>query len=148
MGTHYQGTPAEVQALDTYVKLVRATNSVTTRVHRHLADEGLSLSQFGVLEALLHLGPLMQRQLSEKLLKSGGNMTMVVDNLEKRGLVRRDRQADDRRCMKVCLTEPGHQLISQIFPAHVAAITEEMSILNELEQSELGRLCRRLGKKE
>lgn len=148
MGTRYQGTNAEIQALTTYIKLVRATESVSNRIHRHLATTGLTASQFGVLEALLHLGPLMQRQLAEKLLKSGGNITMVIDNLEKRGLVKRDRQAEDRRCITVCLTPEGEQLIQDLFPVHVAAVLAEMSSLAESEQEELGRLCRQLGKRE
>lgn len=148
MGTRYLGTQEEVLALDTFIKLVRATESVSTRIHRRLAETDLTVSQFGVLEALFHLGSLYQRELAEKLLKSGGNMTLVIDNLEKRSLVKREREPDDRRCIKVCLTEKGHQLISQIFPSHVAAVVDEMSILTPDEQAELGRLCRKLGKKE
>jgi len=148
MGTRYQGTKDEVRALDTYIKLVRATESVCNRIHRHVAEAGLTASQFSVLEALLHLGPMMQRGLAEKLLKSGGNITMVIDNLEKRHLVQRDRQAEDRRCIKVCLTPEGEQLIRDLFPFHVATIQKEMSILTESEQEELSRLCRRLGRQE
>lgn len=148
MGTRYRGTKDEVRALDTYIKLVRAVESVSTRIHHHLAATGLTTTQFGVLEALFHLGPLYQRDLAEKLLKSGGNITLVIDNLEKRELVKRERQAEDRRCIRVCLTEKGQQLISKIFPSHVAAVVNEMSILTASEQEELGRLCRRLGKQE
>jgi MarR family 2-MHQ and catechol resistance regulon transcriptional repressor len=148
MGARYLGTKEEVLALDTYIKLVRATESVSHRIHRYLAETDLTVSQFGVLEALFHLGPLYQRDLAVKLLKSGGNMTLVIDNLEKRELVKREREVDDRRCIKVCLTEKGKQLISQIFPSHVAAVVNEISILTPNEQAELGRLCKRLGKKE
>lgn len=147
MGTRYLGTQEQVLALDTFIKLVRATESVSNRIHRHLADTDLTVSQFGVLEALFHLGPLYQRDLAEKLLKSGGNMTLVIDNLEKRELVKREREVDDRRCIKVCLTQKGHQLISRIFPSHVAAVVNEIGILTPDEQKELGRLCRKLGKK-
>ena len=147
MGTRYLGTQEQVLALDTFIKLVRATDSVSNRIHRHLAETDLTVSQFGVLEALFHLGPLYQRDLAEKLLKSGGNMTLVIDNLEKRELVKREREADDRRCIKVCLTQKGHQLISRIFPSHVAAVVNEIGILTPDEQEELGRLCRKLGKK-
>jgi MarR family 2-MHQ and catechol resistance regulon transcriptional repressor len=147
MGTRYRGTKEEVKALDTYIKLMRAAELVTTRIHRHLNAVNLTISQFGVLEALFHLGSLSQRDLAEKLLKSGGNMTMVIDNLEKRQLVKRERSAEDRRFVSVCLTEEGRQLISKIFPQHVAAVVEEISILTESEQAELGRLCLRLGKK-
>lgn len=147
MGTRYLGTQEQVLALDTFIKLVRATETVSNRIHRHLAETDLTVSQFGVLEALFHLGPLYQRDLAEKLLKSGGNMTLVIDNLEKRELVKREREVDDRRCIKVCLTQKGHQLISQIFPSHVAAVVNEIGILTPDEQKELGRLCRKVGKK-
>lgn len=148
MGTRYQGTKDEVRALNTYIKLVRATDSVSSRIHRHLDASNLTITQFGVLEALLHLGSLYQRDLAFKLLKSGGNITLVIDNLEKRELVKRDRETQDRRCIKVSLTEKGQQLISQIFPYHVAVVMDEMSILTPSEQEELARLCRRLGRQE
>ena len=148
MATRYRGTPAEVRALDAYIKLSRAADSLTARIHRHLEASKLTISQFGVLEAIFHLGPLTQRDLAQKLLKSGGNMTLVIDNLEKRGLVKRDRQQEDRRCILVNLTKTGQALIEKIFPDHVAAIVAEMSILSESEQEELSRLCRRLGRQE
>ena len=148
MGSRYCGTKDEVRALDAYIKLIRAADSVSTRLHRHLDAAELTVTQFGVLEVLFHLGPLYQRDLAQKLLKSGGNITLVIDNLEKRELVKREREAEDRRCIRVCLTQKGQQLISQIFPSHVATVVKEMSILSASEQEELGRLCRRLGKQE
>ncbi|MBA2748856.1 MAG: MarR family transcriptional regulator, partial [Tatlockia sp.] len=92
MGTRYLGTTEEVTALNAYIKLVRATESVSHRLHRHLESSKLTVTQFGVLEALFHLGAMHQRDLAEKLLKSGGNITLVIDNLEKRQLVKRDRE--------------------------------------------------------
>ena len=148
MGTHYKGNREEVRALDTFIKLVRATNSVTTRVDRVLQSNGLTVGQFGVLEALLHLGALHQCELAQKLLNTGGNVTMIIDNLEKRNLVRRERSVEDRRFIRVHLTEEGQELIGNIFPEHARAITEEVSILSAKEQEELGRLCRKLGKRE
>jgi MarR family transcriptional regulator, 2-MHQ and catechol-resistance regulon repressor len=146
MPTHYEGTNEEVQALDAYIKLVRAAESVTARLMRRLSRHRLTVSQFGVLEALLHLGPLSQVEIGRKLLKSSGNVTMVVDNLEKRSLVRRCRQEGDRRCVSVSLTDEGTRLIQEIFPGHVEAVVQEMQALGEPEQRELGRLCKRLGK--
>ena len=58
MSTHCRGSKKEIRALDAYIKLMRAAESVTDRTSRHLAAAGLTISQFGVLEALLHLGPL------------------------------------------------------------------------------------------
>ena len=148
MGTHYKGTENEVRALDAYIKLMRGAESLTSRLNLLAAAAGLTLSQFGALEALFHLGPLCQRELGEKLLKSSGNITMVVDNLEKRRLVKRRRGGEDRRFVTVHLTEQGRRLITSIFPRHVSAIVGEMRSLTKREQEELGRLCRKLGRKE
>ncbi len=145
MGTHYRGTAEEVTALDAYIKLARAAESVTARLNRRTTAAGLTVSQFGVLEALYHLGPMCQRDLGKKILRSSGNITMVVDNLEKRGLVRREREAADRRFVTVHLTAKGRRLIEEILPRHVQAIVEEMSVLTPAEQEELGRLCKMLG---
>lgn len=147
MGTHYKGTKEEVRALNSYIKLQRASNSVTVKTHRHLSAEKLSISQFGVLEALYHLGPLCQKDLGQKILKTGGNITMVVDNLEKRELVQRHRDEEDRRYIKIYLSDEGRELISRIFPRHVAGVVEAMSPLTAREQEEFGNLCRKLGVK-
>jgi MarR family 2-MHQ and catechol resistance regulon transcriptional repressor len=148
MGTKHRGPKEEVRALDVYVKLVRAADSVSARLGPQIAAAGLTGSQFGALEALLHLGPLYQKDLGEKLLKSSGNMTLVIDNLEKRGLVRRARDSEDRRFTTVHLTEEGRELITRAFPAHARAVAREMSVLTPAEQEELGRLCRKLGRGE
>jgi MarR family 2-MHQ and catechol resistance regulon transcriptional repressor len=145
MGTRYRGSAREVRALDAYIKLMRAADAVTDRVHRHLASAGLSVSQFGALEALHFLGPLTQGALARKLLKSGGNMTMVVGNLERRGLVRRRREKENRRFVTVTPTPAGRRLVAQVFPRHAAAIARAFAPLPPRDQELLGRLCRRLG---
>ena len=148
MGTRYQGTPAEVRALNTYLKLLRAAGSTSARLNGLLADAGVTESQFAVLEALYHLGAMHQCQLAEKLQRTGGNITLVVDNLEKRGLVRRQREAADRRYITVYLTPAGQRLVKQVLPRHVANIVAQLSVLTTAEQDELGRLCRKLGLQE
>ncbi|MEZ4518848.1 MAG: MarR family winged helix-turn-helix transcriptional regulator [Chloroflexota bacterium] len=145
MPTHYQGTPDQILSLDSYVKLSRAADSVTQRINGNLHEHGLTISQFGVLEALYHLGTLSVGQLGEKILKSSGNMTMVVDNLEKRGLVTRRRREDDRRCIEVSLTPKGHTLITNMLPQHVNGVVQTMSALTDEEMKQLGVLCRKLG---
>lgn len=145
MATHYQGNPEEVRALNTYIKLVRGTETITERIHRSLSEIGLTMSQLGVLEVLFHLGSLPQKTIAQKLLKTNGNITMVVDNLEKRDLVKRERRQHDRRVIEVHLSEKGRELISQIFPSHVAKIVHELNVLTPEEQEELGRLCRKIG---
>ena len=147
MGTHYRGAPRETRSLDAYIKLLRAAESVLSRAHRRTACD-LTVSQFGVLESLLHLGPMHQRRIGSKLLKSGGNVTMVIDNLEKRGLVQRRRDQKDRRYVSVHLTPAGERMIREVFPRHVESIAEEMGRLSAAEQEELARLCRKLGRKD
>ena len=146
MGTHYAGTIEEVRTLDVYIKLSRAAESVMQRINGHLQDNNLTISQFGVLEALYHLGSLQPSQLARKVLKSTGNMTLVIDNLVKRGLVTRQRRADDRRCIDISLTEDGVVLIESIFPTHVAGVVNTISALSSNEQQQLASLCRKLGK--
>jgi len=141
-------TDSEKKALNVYTKLMRAAESVTGRTNRAMAASDLTISQFGVLEALYHKGPLCQRDIATKILKSSGNITMVIDNLERRGLVRRERSLEDRRYITIYLAEAGQQLIAEVFPRVQAAIVEELCILEETEQDELGRLCRILGTRE
>ena len=146
MATHYQGTMAEIRALNAYIKLVRASESVFGRIGQNLrAEGGLTLSQFGVLEALWHLGPLCQRDLGLKILKSSGNMTMVIDNLEKRELVDRRQTAEECRVMEVNRTTKGRALTKEIFPRQAGQITDELGRLTAAEQKQLGALCRKLG---
>lgn len=145
MSTHYQGTETERRALDAFIKLVRAADSVSARINAHLSDDGLSVSQFGAMEALFHLGPMCQKTLAEKLLKSGSNVTMIIDNLERRGLVRRERDTDDRRLITVSLTDAGRELIVRTLPGHVQRVVDEMSALTGEQQKQLGDLCRTVG---
>ena len=146
MPTHYRGSPQERQALDAYIKLMRAAESVTARLEPLMRSADLTVGQFGALEALFHLGPLCQRDLGYKLLRSGGNTTVVVGNLARRGLVRRTRRPDDRRYITVTLTDKGRRLIGGIFPRHAQHVVREMCALAPEEQATLGRLCRQLGR--
>lgn len=136
-------------ALKSYTKLIRAAGITSTRIQRGvMAEEKLTESQAGVLETVLHLGPQTHTQLARKLCKTGGNITLVIDNLEKRSLVRRVRNPDDRRSVEVHLTSRGRRLIERVFPRLVEEIEDQMSALTVAEQKELGRLCRKLGQQE
>lgn len=146
MPTHHKGDANEVLALTTFIKLSRSISAVQGRLLPPLQREfGLTESQLAVLEALYHLGPLHQSQLCQKILRSGSNVTTVVDNLERDGMVRRERGEDDRRVQVVHLTEKGRTTIQQAFPVHAARVTQCFKGLTAEEQAELGRLCRKLG---
>jgi MarR family 2-MHQ and catechol resistance regulon transcriptional repressor len=146
MPTHYKGGPEIERALNAFINFLRAADSVVARLDSQIETEGLTHGQFAVMEALLHVGPLKQCDLAQKLLRSGGNVTIVIDNLEKRAWVRRERQKRDRRMVVVRLTSSGRKLIEKIFPSHARAIMAEMSRLSPEEQETLRALCRTLGK--
>jgi MarR family 2-MHQ and catechol resistance regulon transcriptional repressor len=144
MPTHHQGPAHETLALDAYIKLMRAAESVTSRVHETLPAD-LTVTQFAVLETLFHLGPLCQGALATKLLKSTGNLTLVIANLEKAGLVKRVRQPEDLRFITVSLAPRGRSLIAKLFPKVATRISEEFSVLSSEEKTELCRLAKKLG---
>jgi MarR family 2-MHQ and catechol resistance regulon transcriptional repressor len=146
MGTHHRGTAEEVGALDAYIKLLRAANTLHCRLGRGLRGLGLTESQLGVLEALYHLGPLHQHELGGKLLLSRANVSLIVDVLTSRRLVRRERSKEDRRRMRIQLTAEGRRRLARVFPQHVRSIVGAFSCLSPREQRELGRLCRKLGR--
>jgi MarR family transcriptional regulator, 2-MHQ and catechol-resistance regulon repressor len=142
----FKGTPAQQRALSAYVKLERAASAAFAFARVGLEEEGLTLSQFAVLEALYHVGPQTLGELARRILTSSGNLTLVIDNLQKRGLVKREQQGADKRFVVAAITPAGGKLIKRIFPDHARRITEMMSRLKPEEQEALGDLCRKLGK--
>jgi len=145
MSTHFNRNKKEMLALKTWIKLARANNSVFNKIKPSMVKHNLTRTQFGVLESLLHLGPMSQKKIAEKLLLSGGNIVKVIDNLEKCELVRRKINKTDRRAHIVELTDLGYKIINSLFPNHVKSIVETFSILNKDEQIELSRICKKLG---
>jgi MarR family 2-MHQ and catechol resistance regulon transcriptional repressor len=146
MATKFRGSQDEVRALSALINLMRASEALSTSLQREISDMRLTGSQFGILEALLHLGPICQGELAGKLLRSGGSVTSVVAGLEKRGLVERRRDGSDKRFVTVRLTDKGAKLIGGIFPGHAKTVTRQFGALTAPEQDELRRLCRKLGK--
>lgn len=146
MTTHYRGTPGERQALDAFIKLLRASNSVVRHSRAAIVAAGLTESRFGVLEALLHLGPLAPGELGRKILKSPGNLTLVIDNLVRDGLIERVAAGSDRRRRPVALTVRGRRLVEEVLPRHVREVVGVFRGLRPEEQETLARICRKLGR--
>ena len=107
---------------------------------------GLTGGEFGVLEALYHKGPLRLGAVQEKILVSSGGVTYLVDQLEKRGLVRREAKVGDRRARVAVLTDQGTALIARIFPGHAAMLADAMAGLSGAEQAQARALLVKLGK--
>src|SRR5207253_9532336 len=129
MGTHYPGHAAEVRALDALIKLVRCAASLQGRLEIGIREEGFTPSQFGVLEALLHLGPLEPCELGPKVLTSRPNMVLLVDQLEERRLVRRVPVPGDRRRGRVDQTAAGGRALAEPLQRHVPRLVEDFSAL-------------------
>lgn len=147
MATNYKGTKQEINSLNNYIKLIRASESLSSRVNLMLSKKGLTISQFAVMDVLYNLGALSQKDLGKKILRSGGNITMVIDNLEKLGYVERERSKDDRRFFIIHLTKKGKRFFSNIFPIFLEAVVKEFKVLTDKEQLEFQRMCKLVGLK-
>lgn len=134
------------EALKLWVVLARCFNSFAQNEAYHLKAFELTPPQFGVLEALAHLGPLKMCDIGTKLLMSGANVTGVVDRLEKKGLVRRVMEAEDRRTFHIHLTEAGSKLIAKFFPIHAGRIEAFTNVLTSKEKRVLTDLLKKLGR--
>jgi MarR family transcriptional regulator, 2-MHQ and catechol-resistance regulon repressor len=145
MGTKYKGTESEVLSLNAYITLLRSCDTISNQIANLLNKKKLTMSQFGVLESLYYIGPLCQREIGTKILKSTANITTVIDNLEKRSLVKRVRQEDDRRYITVNLTDKGRTYLEAILPLHMKEIFTRMEVLTEAERKNLYNLCKKLG---
>lgn len=134
------------RALRLWIALARCYATYARAVSCKVAAYGLTTPQFGVLEALYHVGPLSLGDLAGKLLVTGGNVTYVMDRLEEQGLVVRERSPVDRRIIQAKLTEKGRTLIAEVFPGHGDFIEELSSPLSQDEQQELRSLLKKLGR--
>ena len=132
-------------ALSMWVKLARAHSTLAKLADENIRSFGLTPPQFGALECLGHLGPMTLGMLCKKQLVSGGNMTVVVDNLAKDGLVERVPSKDDRRAILVRLTVKGKKLFDDIFLQHAKFVASATSVLSDTEQEKLAGLLKKLG---
>ncbi len=132
-------------ALAMWVKLARASATFSRLAARDIEQYGLTQPQFGVLEMLGHLGPLTIGDIGKRMLVTGGCTTVILDNLEKDGLVERVRSDEDRRVINVQLTARGRTTFKQIFPKHANRVSELASVLTEEEQSQISVLLKKLG---
>lgn len=131
-------------ALRLWIALARAHNAVQAHAAADVARHGLTVAEFGVLEALFHKGPMLLGEVQRRILVSSGGITWLVDRLEKRGLVERRPCPGDRRARLAALTSEGEALVRGIFPEHAARIKAAVSGLGKKEKREAIRLLRAL----
>ncbi|HEX8245287.1 MAG TPA: MarR family transcriptional regulator [Longimicrobium sp.] len=131
-------------ALRLWIALARAHNAVAVQAQADVARHGLTVAEFGVLEALYHKGPMLLNEVQRRILVSSGGITYLVDRLEKRGLVERRDCPGDRRARLAALTPDGEALLATIFPQHAAVIRDALRGLDADEKREATRLLRAL----
>lgn len=139
-----KGDKKRRRALEAYGTLQRAASMAAAHVDDAVHPFGLSASQYGVLDTLAERGPVHQQELAEALARSKAQMTAIIDALEGRGFVRRERHAVDRRFISVYLTEAGRVMLAEAAPARTEAIVSLMRELSGEQKTRLTRLCRRL----
>ncbi len=137
---------SQTSGVHLWLLLWKAGKAVGAHARQSVESTGLGLSDFGVLEALFHKGPLPVNTLGKKVLLSSGSMTAAVDRLERSGLVERGSDAKDRRARIVHLTREGRSLIRKLFAKHECDMERVFSRLGKQERNTLGALLRKLGR--
>jgi MarR family 2-MHQ and catechol resistance regulon transcriptional repressor len=140
-----QNSKTGVSGTHLWLVLWKAFHAVETHALRNIAGLGMAYSDFGVLEALLHKGPLTIGELGEKVLLTSGSMTAAINRLEKRGLVTRRENAGDRRARVIELTPKGRELIRDAFRDHKRAMEFATVGLSSVDRQTLVNLLRQLG---
>jgi MarR family 2-MHQ and catechol resistance regulon transcriptional repressor len=128
-----------------WVVLARAHGALASYVETCIAAEGLGLSDFMVLEVLLHKGPMTISTIGEKVLLANASMTAAVDRLEEKGWVVRQSSENDRRSKIVALTHEGRTFISELYTEHALDIEAVTSVLTQREQDQLRSMLKKLG---
>jgi MarR family 2-MHQ and catechol resistance regulon transcriptional repressor len=137
---------SQERALRLWISLARCYATYARAISCKVQEYGLTPPQFGIMEALHHLGPLSLGELADKLLVTGGNVTYVMDRLEEQELVYRERSPQDRRIIQAKLTPKGKALIGDVFPGHGGFVEELSGHLDSSEQDALRSLLKKLGK--
>ncbi|MDQ0903149.1 MULTISPECIES: MarR family winged helix-turn-helix transcriptional regulator [unclassified Paenibacillus] len=133
-------------SLDLYIALSRASEWVNAHGDRDIRNYGLNRTEFGVLELLYHRGAQPIQQIGGKVLMSSGNITYVVDKLEKKEFVKRKTSSEDRRLVFAEITEKGKQFIEEVFPKHTEVIEKAVAGLTSEEKKIASQLLKKLGK--
>jgi MarR family 2-MHQ and catechol resistance regulon transcriptional repressor len=137
--------PSGEAATRVWIVLWKAAHAIEQNALRSVSALGLGLSEFAVLEVLLHKGPQPVNFIGKKVLLSSGSITAAVDRLESRKLVRRTADTADLRARIVQLTDRGRRIIERALQQHAIDMEETMAVLRSSERTELVRLLKKVG---
>ena len=140
MKTSLKNTASKNGAMETWELLARVFNLFDKQTATKIKTLGLTQPQFSIIEALGNLGSMKIGELNTNMIFNGGNMTLVLDQLEDKDYIRRTNSKTDRRAIIIELTDKGHDLFSKTYPVHSENIEELMGRLNSKEQKDLSSL--------
>ena len=135
----------DVSGTHLWLVLMKAHRALERLAIRSIELSEVGLSDFGVMEMLLHKGPQPVNEIGRRIELTSGAITTAVDRLESRGLVTREAHPSDRRARIVRLTGAGEQLAARIFAVHKEAMDSAASGLSKTERAALIGLLRKLG---
>ena len=138
--------PTNTSGIHLWLILMKAYRALAQVDARSIASSGLGLSDFAVLEILLHKGPLPVNTIGRNVMLTSGSITTAIDRLEKKRFVRRQACPKDRRVTFVTLTATGRTLIRRVFSAHASRLETVFEPLSTTERSALATLLKKLGK--
>jgi len=141
-----QGKADKVSGTQLWLVLIKAYHSLLGFTEHTLKDSGLGESEFRILEALLHKGPMPVNTIGPKVFLTPGSISVAVDRLLKRGLVTRTNSSEDRRVRVVDLTTSGRKLIEQVFTAHARQVDRLAEVLSPKERRQIARGLKAFGK--
>ncbi len=125
------------------IGLHRVCNEIDRRSSRLFAQYDLSLGQFAVLEALYHKGDLSVGEVQKKILSTSGTITVIINNLAKRGLLERLTDIHDKRKRVLHITEEGKELIKEVFPENRTVIIDSMAHWSEEEKEQMLKILKK-----
>jgi MarR family transcriptional regulator, 2-MHQ and catechol-resistance regulon repressor len=138
--------PTDTSGAHLWLILMKAYRVLAQLDAESIAAAGLGLSDFAVLEILLHKGPLPVNTIGRQVMLTSGSISTAIDRLEKKGLVVRQACPDDRRVTYVTLTTIGRSLIRRVFKVHATRLEALFEPLSTAERSTLAMLLKQLGK--
>lgn len=122
------------------IALTRSYNTLLDLIEKNVRGFGLTVSEFGVLEALYHKGEMPVQQLCKKVLVTSGSMTYIINKLEKNGYVKRHKCDRDARVWWVRLTAKGKELIAEVYPKHKEFLIEILGDMSSEDKKNLIRM--------
>ena len=137
--------PIDSSGTRVWLVLMKAHRALARHASKSIGQFDLGLSDFAVLEMLLHKGPLLVNEIGRRVELTSGAITSAVDRLETRGLVRRSTDDADRRARVIHLTAEGKAYIQPIFAVHKQAMDAAASGLSAAERATLIELLKKLG---